>query len=168
VLGFTVLRQRAEGAVGTTASPAGWSVATYGGFVSWDLRPGHAELNEEASIGGFSYAYAGAPPEDQLFRYLVRRNGGDPFQVLSRDFVVPPAEAPVPPPAGGAEPPVEPPVEPPPEPPPVLPPAEEPPPELPRRIIEPFRPPVVVIPEPSSALLLGVPVAYVLRRRARR
>ena len=104
IVGVTVLRDWTEGPYTgspAVATPAGWAVDPSNHFVHWGAHTADVEIAEGESLGGFTYTFFGAPPTDQLFRYLVSKDGGTPFQVLSNEISVPPAAV-VPEPAAAA------------------------------------------------------------------
>jgi hypothetical protein len=94
IVGFTVLRDWTEGAYAgspAVAAPTGWAVDPTAHFVNWDVHTGDVRIAEGESLGGFAYTFFGDTPTDQLFRYLVSRDGGTPFQVLSNEVSLAPA-----------------------------------------------------------------------------
>ena len=91
VIDFTVLRDWSEGPFASTSSPAGWSVSPIDLFVNWQVFTPGSEIDEGQSLSGFDYTYYGVAPTDQFYRYVVTRDGGTPFQVLSTDVVFQPA-----------------------------------------------------------------------------
>ena len=91
VIGFSVLRDWSEGPFVSTSSPAGWSVATTDHFVDWQVFTAGSEIDEGQSLSGFDYAYYGVKPIGQFYRYVVTRDGGGPFQVLSDEALFRPA-----------------------------------------------------------------------------
>jgi hypothetical protein len=85
LLGFLVLREWSEGHLAEIGSPSGWSVNSYGPFVGWESFTKGSELGEGQTLAGFTYTYFGDPPERQFYHYVVSRDGGNPFWVVSRD-----------------------------------------------------------------------------------
>lgn len=96
IIGFAVIRDWSEGPFHAQSSPAGWSVATTDHFVDWQVFTPGSEIAEGQSLTGFDYTYFGDPPTGQFYRYVVARDGGTPFQVLSDEVLVNPAVVPEP------------------------------------------------------------------------
>jgi len=88
LLGFLVLRDVSEGPLAAVASPPGWSVSAYGPFVDWESFTNASEIGEGESLAGFTYTYFGDPPDGQFYHYVVTKDGGKPFRVVSRDTPV--------------------------------------------------------------------------------
>jgi hypothetical protein len=93
VLSFLVLRDVSEGPLAAVGSPPGWSVTPYGPFVDWESFATGSEIGEGEALAGFAYTYFGSSPSDQFYHYLVTKDGGNPFRVVSKDLpaVVPAA-----------------------------------------------------------------------------
>ena len=91
IVGFTVLREPGEGPFHSTASPDGWSVAAYDDFVHWKVHDAGSGIPEETTLPGFTYTYFGDAPAGQFYRYLVRKDGGTPLQLLSTDVTLLPS-----------------------------------------------------------------------------
>jgi len=118
IVGFTVIREPGEGTFQSPdpPPPGGWLVTLYGeDFVHWKAHTAGSEIPEGATLPDFTYTYFGDAPAGQFYRYLVSKDGGTPFQLLSTDVT--------------------------------------------------SLPPAVVIPEPTAAALIFLPIAAVLYRR---
>jgi len=85
ILGFSVWRDRGEGTVTAFGAPDGWSASLSPRFLDWEVVDEGASLAEGVVLGGFTYTQDGDLPRQWLYRYLVRRNGGKPFRVVSRE-----------------------------------------------------------------------------------